>query len=83
MVTGKAKWQCFGGKITWKRSCNSKNFLDCCHTLTAAIGFLCIQVETMSKEKRKKNNIANKIGAKRPRDHDDPAAIQVVEAQIH
>lgn len=51
--------------------------------LTAAIGFLCIQVETMTKEKKKNNNIAKKIAPKRPRDHDDPAAIQVFEAQIH
>ena len=37
----------------------------------------------MTKEKKKKNYIANKIAPKRPRDHDDPAAIQVFEARIH
>lgn len=37
----------------------------------------------MTKEKKKNNNIAKKIAPKRPRDHDDPAAIQVFEAQIH
>ena len=46
--------------------------------LTTTTGFLCIQVETMTKENMKK-----KIAVKRPRDHDDSAAIQVFEVQIH
>ena len=62
-------------------SCNSKNFLDCCHMLTAAIGFLCIQVDTTCMTKEKKYR--KKIAAKQPTNHDDPAAIQVFEAQIH
>jgi len=37
----------------------------------------------MTKRKLKKKNIPTKIGVKRPRDHNDSAAIQVFEAQIH
>ena len=41
------------------------------------------QMKEKKEEKKKNNNIAKKIAPKRPRDHDDPAAIQVFEAQIH
>ena len=51
--------------------------------VTATTGFLCIQVETMTKEKVKKRTIPKEIAVKRPRDHDDSAAIQVFEVQIH
>ena len=37
----------------------------------------------MTKEKMKKKTIPKKIAVKRPRDHDDSAAIQVFEVQIH
>lgn len=39
-------------------------------------------METITKENKKKKT-PKKVAAKRPRDHDEPAVIQVFEAQVH